>query len=139
LKVAFNHIEPFKVPEATKLKLFIADIFKKEKKALQTINYIFCSDEYLLKINRSFLKHDDFTDIITFDLSDSGSTIGEIYISTDRIKDNATTFATSFKKELYRVIIHGALHLIGYKDKTKSESEIMRSKEDHYLLLFDKK
>ena len=118
--------------ERNKLKLFIQQLFKKEKSKLNSIQYIFCSDEYLLEINRQYLNHDYFTDIITFNLGEK-EIVGEVYISIDRIKDNATTYKTSFKKELHRVIFHGALHLCGYKDKLNEEKKIMRAKEDRYL------
>lgn len=118
--------------ERNKLKLFIQQLFKKEKSKLSSIQYIFCSDEYLLEINRQYLNHDYFTDIITFNLGEK-EIVGEVYISIDRIKDNAITYKTSYKKELHRVIFHGALHLCGYKDKLNEEKKIMRAKEDRYL------
>lgn len=119
---------------------FIEEIFNREKQQLTSLTYVFCSDDYLLDINKKFLQHDYFTDVITFDLTepqDDGTT-GEIYISIDRIKDNSTTEKTTFKSELLRVMFHGALHLCGYKDKKKSEITIIRQKEDQYLLLFKK-
>lgn len=117
------------------LKLFIESIFKKEGRALAHISYIFCSDEYLLDINRRFLNHDYYTDIISFDLSPGKAqpTVGEIYISTERVKENASIHNTLFTEELHRVIFHGALHLCGYKDKTKPQQKEMRSKEAGYL------
>ncbi|MFT3703589.1 MAG: rRNA maturation RNase YbeY [Agriterribacter sp.] len=114
------------------LKGFIEQLFKKEKRPLDSLRYIFCSDEDLLKINAQYLRHHYYTDIITFELG-SVKTDGEIYISIDRVKENAQTFGTSFLKELHRVIFHGALHLCGYKDKLKADKEIMRKKEDRYL------
>ncbi len=119
------------------LRSFVAEIFRLEKKPLYSLQYVFCSDNYLLQINKQFLQHDDYTDIITFDLSESKSTLGEIYISIDRVRDNAMTIGTGFQQEIQRVIFHGALHLCGYKDKKKSEIESMRYKEDHYLRLFE--
>lgn len=118
--------------ERNKLKQFIGQLFKKEKTTLESIQYIFCTDDYLLEINRQYLNHDYYTDIITFNLGDS-AVIGEVYISIDRVKDNAATYKTSFKRELHRVIFHGALHLCGYKDKLNAEEKIMRAKEDRYL------
>lgn len=127
------------LPGKTELKAFIQSIFKKEKQALHSITYIFCSDEFLLQMNRNFLKHDYYTDIITFGLSEKHEPVeAEVYISLDRVKDNAATMGTTFKEETLRVIFHGALHLCGYKDKKKSEIALMRSKEDHYLRLFGK-
>jgi probable rRNA maturation factor len=118
----------------TKLKSFITNLFKAEKIILEELHYIFCSDEYLLNINQLFLNHDTYTDIITFNLANSGEPIiSDIYISTDRVKENAALLHTSFSLELHRVIFHGALHLCGYRDKSKVDKDIMRQKEDFYL------
>ncbi|MBZ5859066.1 rRNA maturation RNase YbeY [Flavihumibacter profundi] len=115
-------------------KGFLQMLFKQEKKKLANLNYIFCSDEYLLAINRDFLQHDYYTDIVTFELNDPGTPIsGEIYISIDRIRDNAKNLEESFTRELHRVIFHGALHLCGYRDKTQEEEKLMRKMEDKYL------
>ncbi len=124
----------FNLENRIQLKRFIESIFAKEKKRLSHINYIFCSDKRLLEINRKFLNHDFYTDIITFDLSEGRSTEAEIYISIDRVRENAKNLGYSFKSELHRVIFHGALHLCGYGDKTKKEKEKMRKKEDLYLI-----
>jgi rRNA maturation RNase YbeY len=130
---------PFHFAGKTVLKTFITSLFKKEKKALANITYIFCSDAYLLQINRDFLAHDFYTDIITFGLSEEGHPIeAEVYISLDRVKDNARTLGATFREETLRVIFHGALHLCGYKDKKKSEISLMRQKEGQYLLLYKK-
>jgi probable rRNA maturation factor len=127
------------LPGKTGIKSFVQDIFKKEKYSLESITYVFCSDEFLLQMNRDFLKHDYYTDIITFGLSEKGQPVeAEVYISLDRVKENAATLKTTFREETLRVIFHGALHLCGYKDKKKSEIALMRSKEDHYLRLFEK-
>lgn len=121
------------------LKGFIELIFKKEKIALQQICYVFCSDEFLLKINNDFLQHDYYTDIITFRLSEKNKPVeAEIYISIDRVKDNAKQFRALYKTEMLRVLFHGALHLCGYKDKTKSEILTMRAKEERFLQLYNK-
>ncbi len=129
--LAFN----FKKKE--NLKIFIESIFKKEKNKIEEINYIFCSDEMLLQINQDFLQHDYYTDIITFDLSERNQPInGEIYISIDRVKDNAKIENTTFEQEMLRVIFHGALHLCGYKDKSTSDIQLMRAKENHYIQLY---
>lgn len=118
----------------TRLKGFIESLFKDEKKNLSTINYIFCSDKDLLRINQSYLDHDYYTDIITFDLSEYESAVsGEVYISMDRVRDNARAMGFTLISELHRVIFHGALHLCGYKDKSTQEVAIMRKKEDFYL------
>jgi len=123
----------FTLKNRAALKSFIEGIFKKEKKQLSSLNYIFCTDKRLLEINKQYLNHDYYTDIITFDLSESKSVEGEIYISIDRIKANARILNISIRDELRRVMIHGALHLCGYRDKTKAEKLIMRNREDHYL------
>lgn len=136
-KVSFNYADrKLNLANKTKLKAFIPSIFKKEGKKLEAINYVFCSDEYLLQINKDFLQHDYYTDIITFDLSESDATTSEVYISTDRIKDNSLQLGTSFEQEALRVIFHGALHLCGYKDKSKKDIEIMRSMEEKYIKLY---
>ncbi len=121
-----------------KLKQFIINLFKREKTKLNSMNYIFCSDAYLLNINQQFLQHDDYTDIITFDLSATESVEGEIYISTDRVKENSVIHSNPIYKELHRVIFHGALHLCGYKDKSESDVIEMRGAESKYLKLYFK-
>ena len=123
--------------DRTKLKWFIENLFEKEKQGLGNLSYIFCSDEHLLKVNIEFLKHDFYTDVITFDLSSTGAdTEGEVYLSVDRIKDNAKQLGVPFKEELHRVIFHGALHLCGYKDKSKTHQAQMREAENKYLELY---
>lgn len=133
----------FTVPDSflrnrTYLKDFIIRLFKREKKKLRDISYIFCTDEFLLDINKRHLQHDFYTDIISFDLSGNDHTEGEIYISVDRVKENALQFGAPFREELLRVIFHGALHLCGYGDKTGKEQKIMREKEQEYLNLYGK-
>lgn len=135
--VSFHFAEPFSLINRTDLKTFILSIFKREKKKLGELSYVFCSDAYLLEINKQYLKHNYYTDIITFDLSVTPPVIaGEIYISVDRVKDNAQNFNASFKEEIHRVIFHGALHLCGYRDKTEAEEILMRKMEDKYLKLY---
>jgi probable rRNA maturation factor len=120
--------------QRTALKVFIDSIFKKERRKLESLTYIFCSDDYLLEINKSHLRHNYYTDIITFDLSETTEAItGEIYISADRVRDNASTLKVSIKEELHRVIFHGALHLCGYKDKTPKDAKEMREAEERCL------
>ncbi len=115
-------------------KTWIKETIITEGKTLGALNYVFCSDEYLHKMNVEFLQHDTLTDIITFDQSEIENKIdGDIFISVDRVKENAKKFNSEYNDELNRVMIHGALHLIGYKDKKKSDQELMRSKEDYYL------
>ena len=117
----------------TCLKAFINRIFITEKRKLNSLTYIFCSDEYLLQINKAHLNHNYYTDIITFDLSEPGSITGEIYISTDRVRDNAVTMGVTINEEFHRVIFHGALHLCGYKDKMSKDVIKMRAAEERYL------
>lgn len=120
-----------------KIRSWIDETITKEKKRPGSINYIFCSDDYLFEINETYLNHTYFTDIITFDNSESSEEIsGDIFISIERIKENAVIFKSKLFLELLRVIIHGILHLIGYHDLSKAEKEIMRAKEDYYLSLF---
>lgn len=133
-KVYFFFQVPISLQDRVKLKKFIESIFKKEKKKIQSLNYVFCTDEELLKINRQYLNHDFYTDIISFELSKKDEPAeGDIYISIDRIRDNALSLGEPLYKELHRVIFHGALHICGYKDKTKSQSLEMRNKEEEYL------
>jgi probable rRNA maturation factor len=133
-KVCFFFETPVSLKDRAKLKKFIEAAFRKEKKNLKSLNYIFCGDEELLQINRQYLKHDYYTDIITFELSNKGEPIeGEIYISIDRVKENSRNLSEFVYKELHRVIFHGALHLCGYKDRSQLESRKMRAKEDQFL------
>jgi rRNA maturation RNase YbeY len=120
-----------------KLKAYIENMFRKEGHPLKHINYVFVSDEFLLKMNTESLGHDYYTDIITFSYSNRNEPIvGESYISTDRIKENALTFESDLSRELHRVVFHGALHLCGYRDKTRKEKEIMKEAEDRHLLKY---
>lgn len=135
MAIQFFFVEQkFTLTQRKQLKLFVTQIFKEYKLQLQSLTYVFCSDEYLLDINRQHLQHDYYTDIITFDLSEkAGETIGEIYISIDRVRDNATTHQVAFKEEIHRVIFHGALHLCGYKDKKPADAKAMRTAENSCL------
>lgn len=139
MPVVFHTIVPVILKQRRPLKLFINRLFKKEGKVLQSLNIIFCSDEYLLEINRLHLQHNFYTDIITFDLSEKNalSIVGELYISIDRVKENASSLSINFSTELLRVIFHGALHLCGFKDKTKTHIKKMRHKEEEYLRLYN--
>ncbi len=130
----YFHDRNYNIRDRGGIKKAIEDIFAQEGTGLEKLDYIFCSDKYLLEINRSFLKHDYYTDIITFDLSSKRNKVeGEIYISIDRVIDNARSLGISIKEELCRVVFHGALHLCGYKDKKRKDAEIMRKKEDEYI------
>ena len=132
-----NQSISFKLKEKTKLKNWIKTITEKEKHLLGDINYIFCSDEELLEINMKHLNHNTYTDIITFDYTEEKKISSDIFISIDRVTENAKKFNVTFEDELHRVMIHGILHLCGYKDKSKADSELMRKKENASLKLFN--
>lgn len=122
------------IPNREGLKKFIVSIFKREGKKLELINYVFSNDKSVQAINKKYLGHNALTDIITFELSERNSPmIGEVYISVDRVRENASNYGTSFRQELHRVVFHGALHLCGFRDKTVSEVREMRKKEEYYL------
>lgn len=124
----------FSLTDRRRLKLFLPLILAKNKRQLESLTFVFCSDQYLLDINKQFLHHDYYTDIVTFDLSEvPGYVIGELYISIDRIKENAKLSGVSAVHELHRVIFHGVLHLCGFNDKTALQKKIMRNQEDKYL------
>ena len=125
----------FDLKQKAKLKAWITSVVKKEKLNLGQLNYTFMSDESLLKINIAYLKHNTYTDIITFNYNEGKKISGDIFISIDRIKENAQKFKVDLQEELHRVMIHGVLHLCGYKDKTKTDSDLMRKKENASLLL----
>jgi rRNA maturation RNase YbeY len=119
-----------------KLRDWFINTAKAEGNSIKELNYIFCSDAYLLEMNQSYLNHDTYTDIITFDNSETnGKVLGDIFISIDRIKENANNFGVTESEELHRVMIHGLLHLLGYGDKGKAKKTIMTEKENHYLTL----
>ena len=130
-------VPPFYFPDRTRLKSFLLAQLNKEGKGVEAINYIFCDDAYLLQINQQYLHHDTYTDIITFELSPKGQAlVADIYISIERIKENAKKFKVSFLAELLRVIFHGAIHLTGQKDKTGEQTQQMRKKENEWLSLY---
>jgi len=125
-----------KLKDKRKLSAFLDALVSKHLKKVSKTNltYIFCSDAYLLEINKQFLDHDTYTDIVTFDMTEyDDELIGEIYVSVERIKENAEKFDVSYENELHRVIFHGALHLCGFKDKSKADKEEMRKREDQCL------
>ena len=118
----------------TGLKTFITKQCLKEGVHIETLQYVFCSDKFLLDINKRYLNHNFYTDIISFDLSEhKGQLIGDVYISVDRVKENAKTEGQRYMHELLRVIFHGALHFCGYKDKKPADAKLMRSMEDKWL------
>lgn len=135
--IRFNQLSNFPEPvDFSQLREKIKATIQAENKTVGELNYVFCDDEYLHQINEEFLHHHTLTDIITFNLSQSAEVIsGEIFISLERVKENAVDLGFSFSQELTRVVIHGVLHLIGYEDKTDTQKIIMRGKEDYYLNL----
>ena len=134
LPVQFYFLSPCTLQNRGRLKMFILSIFKKEKKSLEQLTIIFCDDSYLLGLNRRFLKHDFYTDILSFPLSNANQQlIAEIYISVDRVRENARSYGSTLKAELHRVIFHGVLHFCGYKDKSAADKKTIRTLEDKYL------
>jgi probable rRNA maturation factor len=132
--VHLHFLSNFALDSRGKLKAFISSGFKKEGIKIESINIVFCDDNYLLKLNQQFLNHDFYTDILSFRLSPLREPlIGEIYISIDRVRDNAKNLNSSFRMELHRVIFHGILHFCGYKDKSPKDLRAMRSMEDRWL------
>ena len=134
----FKEDTQFRFQDKSLIINWLSRCARNEKKTPGELNYIFCSDKYLLGINRQYLQHDDYTDIITFDYTQGNLISGDIYISIDRIKENAGIYKVSFQNELLRVMVHGLLHLCGYKDKSARDSRLMRQKEDYCLSLWPK-
>ena len=132
IELFYENIKPLKLQCST-FKKYINQLILNELSILGNINIIFCSDEYLLKINKQYLEHDYYTDIITFNYVENDIIAGDLFISYERIKENAESYETEVKREVVRVVFHGILHLVGYNDKTESEKKIMREKEDFYL------
>lgn len=136
-KISFHNADVnFRLIDKKGLKQFISFLFKRENVSLHHLSYVFCSDDFLLNINQQHLQHDFYTDIITFDLSESNAVNGEVYISIDRVKENALNLNAAFDIEFLRVLFHGALHLCGYKDKAKTQQTVMRKKEEEYIELY---
>ena len=131
----FKESVKFRFLKSVQITNWIKRVIRKEGRMAREINIIFCSDNYLLDLNRRFLSHNYYTDIITFDHSIEKFINGEIYISVDRVKENAANLHLPFQTELRRVIIHGILHLLGYSDSTNAQKKVMRLKEDTYLSL----
>ena len=140
--IHFNsHEIKFTLKNRTVIKQWISSVIIKKKRKVGDLNFVFCSDEFLLTMNKQYLNHDTYTDIITFDYSKEDKTLpisGDIYISVDRVRENASKFDVAFENELHRVIIHGTLHLLGYADKTKAAKEEMTKQEDTALKSFGK-
>ena len=134
--ISFNYVSDYQLVNSEAYVDWLAKVVASEAKLLGDIAYIFCDDTYLLKVNQEFLHHDTFTDIITFDYSHGNTIAGDIFISTDRVDENATQYNVSFHEELLRVMAHGILHLVGYGDKEEGEVIVMRSKEEEKMKLF---
>ena len=133
--ISFCSVSTFSLKTEAAVAACIKVIVAEESREVGHITFVFCDDNYLLKINKEFLDHDTYTDIITFDYSVGNEIISEIYVSTTRVEENAKKYKQTFENEIHRVIIHGVLHLCGYNDKTEEEKQIMRDKENHYLSL----
>lgn len=136
--INFNYEIEFNLHSEEEISKWLSNVIILEHYKEGEINYVFCNDEYLHKLNVEFLNHDTFTDIISFDYSVGKELHGDVFISIERVKENAEKFQVKFTEELQRVIVHGVLHYCGYKDKTDKDAEVMREKENHYLKLFAK-
>ncbi len=133
----FSENIDFSINQPQRIADWIQQVISDENYELSFLNFIFCDDSYLLDVNEQYLQHHDFTDIITFSYSDSPHLVeGDIFISIDRVQENAQLFNISFDTELHRVMVHGVLHLLGYNDKSESEQQTMREKENSYLSLY---
>ncbi|ELI6454866.1 rRNA maturation RNase YbeY [Flavobacterium psychrophilum] len=134
--ISFNYEIDFEIQQETSYTNWVSSVILSENKSEGEINYIFCDDNYLLEINQQYLNHDTLTDVISFDYSLGDEIHGDIYISIERVRENADDFKVPFEEELKRVMIHGVLHYCGYKDKSDADELLMRSKEDEKLKLF---
>jgi len=135
VSIEFHAVNEFNLSEQNNVRAWLSKVVDEEQKKTDQLVYIFCDDKYLHKLNVQFLNHDTYTDVITFDESLGSQLSGEIYISVERVKENASSFGVSFEEELHRVMVHGLLHLCGYKDKSEEETLEMRRKENYYLSL----
>lgn len=136
MAVSFNFDNSFNLKDRLKIKRWIKQVVENAGFRLGSVSYIFCSDEKILEVNKQYLNHDFYTDIITFDYVEKDIINGDIFISTDRVRENAKDFNVAFEEELHRVIIHGILHLLGQQDHSPKEEKQMRKKENEALLLF---
>lgn len=134
--ISFNYESDFILDQEEHFASWIETIILSENKTLGEISYIFCNDEYLHNINMQYLNHDTLTDIISFDYTEGDVISGDIFVSIERVKDNAIDFKVSFEEELKRVLAHGVLHYCGYKDKTNTDATLMRTKENEKIKLF---
>lgn len=137
--ISFNYETDFELSDETAISEWLSNVIISESKKEGDINYIFCDDEYLHKINVEYLDHDTLTDIISFDYSVGNELHGDIFVSVERVADNAKDFNVSFDEELKRVLVHGILHYAGYKDKSEQDELKMRQKEDEKLLIYKSK
>ena len=137
MAIQFSFQTNYPLKSRTKIKQWIKQVIDAKGKKTGNITYIFCDDEYLLEVNKQYLKHDYYTDVITFDYVENDLISGDIFISTDRVRENALAFGSSETEELHRVIIHGALHLLGLKDKSEKEASQMRQAENEALKLLN--
>ncbi|MBG6112147.1 rRNA maturation RNase YbeY [Flavobacterium sp. CG_9.10] len=134
--INFNYETDFNLENEEAIAAWLSNVIVSENKKEGEINYIFCDDEYLHKINLEYLNHDTLTDIISFDYTMGDELSGDVFVSIERVKDNAKDFNVAFEEELKRVLVHGVLHYCGYKDKGEAEELLMRSKEDEKIALF---
>jgi rRNA maturation RNase YbeY len=134
--ISFNYELEFQLENEEQYSSWISNVISSENKKEGDINYIFCDDEYILEINKQYLDHDYYTDIISFDYSVGNELHGDIFVSIERVRENAIEFEVTFDEELKRVLAHGVLHYCGYKDKTEEEELLMRSKEDEKIKMF---
>lgn len=137
MAIQFSFQTNYPLKSRTKIKQWIKQVIEAKRKKTGNITYIFCDDEYLLEVNKQYLQHDYYTDVITFDYVENDLISGDIFISTDRVRENALAFGSSETEELHRVIIHGALHLLGLKDKSEKEASQMRQAENEALKLLN--
>jgi probable rRNA maturation factor len=134
--ISFNYETDFELPNEADFSKWLSAVILSENKKEGEINYIFCSDDYLLEINQQYLDHDTLTDIISFDYSVGNELNGDVFVSVERVKENASDYNVTFQEEIQRVLVHGILHYCGYKDKTESDELIMRSKEEEKMKMF---
>ena len=134
--ISFNYETEFELPNENQLSNWLSQVILSENKKEGDINYVFCDDEYLLNINQQYLDHDTLTDIISFDYSVGNELHGDIFISVERVRENALDFSVTFDEELKRVLVHGVLHYCGFKDKSEEDEQLMRQKEDEKIKMF---
>ena len=134
--ISFNYETEFELNNEPDFSKWLSAVILSENKKEGEINYIFCDDDYLLEINRQYLDHDTLTDIISFDYSFGNEIIGDIFVSVERVKENASDYKVTFHEEIQRVLVHGILHYCGYKDKTESDELVMRFKEEEKMKMF---